>query len=243
MKFVNSWITASENYENIKTKHLHILSLIKISQAGIIYGGTSLSEINQASRVFEYYQTLSILLKTTKYIHYDYELFSKIIKLNTKCGYKQKALHTFFYALQYIYSHFEAFDHEVYAQYPSYLSFFEFSRSAPEQFYKANFFLRYIHNYMELLFILKKTKILKKKKKKNTKNSKIKIKVSFVAKHNRSAVTTRLISLYINQFALATKNHRVRTGLFYLLLSGKQSVLYLKKLSMYNTLLEKKKFY
>jgi len=142
--------------------------------------------------------------------------------------------------LNYIQTFFITFDKTLYEEYPAYAAFFEFSRNFSDEFYSADFLLRYIYLYSELIFIIKKVKAKKKKKKKKLQP---KILVSYLPKSSRANITIRLINAYLNNSPARRGVGRLGDALLYLVLSGKNSFLYKKKLSMYEKILEKKKFY
>lgn len=146
----------------------------------------------------------------------------------------------FYSILQYIYGFFFEFDKVLYNEYSSYISFFEFSRNFPEEFYKPDFFVKYVHLYAELIFLIKRVKPKKKLKKKKVQQ---KLLVSYLPGSTRLNITLRMISAYINSSNTNDKTYRLGDSLLYLILAGKSSFIYKKKLSMYNKLLEKKKFY
>jgi len=94
--------------------------------------------------------------------------------------------------------------------------------------------------YLELIFLIKRVKPKKKiKKKKNQK----KTVMSYIHNASRARITIRLISAYINSSAEKNNVRRLGDSILYLSLAGKESFLYKKKLSMYEKILEKKKFY
>jgi hypothetical protein len=67
--------------------------------------------------------------------------------------------------------------------------------------------------------------------------------ISYLSPNSRINVTIRLINFYLNSSIERDKIKRIGDALLYLSFAGKNSFLYRKKLSMYNKLLEKKKFY
>jgi len=196
--------------------------------------------IKNNEKVFIYYQ-IKLQLKKTPYQYSDsYKFIKKLISLNTKRGYKLKSVQIYSNVLDYIYSYFESFDASLESEYPTYHSFFEFSRNFPQEFYKPDFLVRYIHLYLELIFLLKRVKPKKKlKKKKNIPKTLI----SYIPNHSRANITLRIINSYVNNSNTYNNVIRIGNALMYLVLAGKNSFLYKKKLSMYNKLLEKKKFY
>ena len=190
--------------------------------------------------LFIYFQLQHQLLKLPYHTLNSSKLTKKLISLNTKKGYKTKALYLFSDVISYIYSYFSYFDSSLNSEYSTYATFFEFSRTFPEEFYQPDFLIRYVHLYLELVFLIKKIKPKKKsKKKKNIP----KILVSYVPKNTRSNITLRIINTYINNSGIFNNNIRLGNSLLYLVLSGKNSFLYKKKLNLYSKLLEKKKFY
>lgn len=186
---------------------------------------------------FMYGQLNLILSKTAYHDLEDSKLFKKLTTLNTKNGYKVKALHVYSGALQYIYNYFTTFDSNLAADYSSYRNFFEFSKNFSNEFHKPDFFIRYVHSQLEMIFLLKKVKLKKKKK-----ASIPKISISYIPSRARASITLRVINSYINNSSITNNSVRVGNALLYLTLSGKNSFLYKKKLMMYNKLLEKKKF-
>lgn len=188
--------------------------------------------------IFTYNQLNLIVKKTAYHDLEDYKFFKKLVTLNTKNGYKLKALHVYSGALQYIYNYFNLFDSNLSNDYASYKNFFEFSQNFSYEFYKPDFFIRYIHSQLEIIFLLKKVKLKKKKK-----ASIPKVLISYIPSRARASITLRLINSYINNSSITNNTIRVGNALLYLALSGRNSFLYKKKLTMYNKLLEKKKFY
>jgi hypothetical protein len=155
-------------------------------------------------------------------------------------GLKLKAFKLFGGVLNYINSYFIDFDANIYSTHPSYNTFFEMSRNFAVEFYTPDFLVRYVYLYLELIFLIKR---VKPKYKKRKKKSVVKNLVSYLPKNARLKITTRLISAYINSSAEHHNIERIGNSLFYLILSGKESFLYKKKISMYEKILEKKKFY
>ncbi len=190
--------------------------------------------------VFTYFQLASQIKKIGYYNSDDYKFFKKLITLNTKNGYKLKSFHIYSGVLNYIYSYFHSFDSTISEEYPSYKNFFEFSKNFSQEFYKPDFFIKYIHLYLELIFLIKKVKPKKKLKKKKTS---LKTLVSYIPNNTRSNITLRIINSYVNNASTYNSVVKIGNAIMYLAFAGKNSFLYKKKLSMYNKLLEKKKFY
>ena len=166
-------------------------------------------------------------------------IFRKLVTLNTKNGFKLKSFKLFCSILMYLQSYFIEFRHDLYNEYPTYATFFEFSRDFPQEFYKPDFLIRYIYLYLELIFLVKRIKIKKKKKKK----IQPRLLISYIHSTHRAGITIRLINAYITNSAGLSASSRLGDALLYLILSGKESFLYKKKISMYARILEKKKFY
>jgi hypothetical protein len=142
--------------------------------------------------------------------------------------------------LTYIHAHFNDFRADLRSDHVAYTTFFEFSRDFSDEFYKPDFLIRYVYLYLELIFLIKRTKPKKKLKKKKLQQ---KMLVSYLPISARPKLTIRLIGAYINSSPTFNKTTRLGDALLYLILAGKNSFLYRKKLAMYNKLLEKKKFY
>ncbi len=191
-------------------------------------------------RVFHYLQLYNQLNRTAYTSSSSYAYYRKLIKLNTKRGLYQQNRTTLAKGLARAAGFFSTFRPELADEYPNYLLFFEFSKNFPNEFYKPDFFLRYIYSYLELIFLIKK--IHPKKKSKKIKQIP-KLRILYVPRRRRVVVTLRLINSYLNNFNLRTKLLRVGNAILYLLLAGKQSFLYKKKLAVCTKLLEKKKFY
>jgi len=91
-----------------------------------------------------------------------------------------------------------------------------------------------------LIFLIKRTKPKKKLKKKKAQPKAV---ISFLQKNSRNNITIRLMSAYLNRSTEKKNIRRLGDAILYLVLAGKESFLYKKKLSMYEKILEKKKFY
>lgn len=166
--------------------------------------------------------------------------FNKIVNLNIKRGLKQKTRLIFLKTIFYIQSYFNNFDMDLNAEYMSYSSFFEFSRTFSREFYNLDFIFKYLYSNIELLFLIKKLKPTKKTKKQKSTPKYI---ISYISKKSRLSITLRVINSYINSNDTFLNHIRLGNSLLYLMLGGKNSFLYKKKLSLYTKLLEKKKFY
>jgi len=183
----------------------------------------------------------NVLLKVPHHSIGGQEIFKKLVRLNTKCGFKHRTYRLFCEVIVYVCSYFEEFDKDLSETYPAYITLVEFSRAFPDEFCKLDFFLKYLCNTLFLIFILKKIK--PKKKMKKRKKTPLKIKISYISQRQRLGVTIRLINAYINSSPERLNVHRLGDALLYLLLAGKESFLYKKKVLMYSKLLERKKFY
>jgi len=177
--------------------------------------------------------------KSPYYTSSGHAVFNSIINLNIRAGKKLKAVHFISRALNDIYALFYTFNTELCADYPAYKIFFEYSETFADEFYKPDFLFKYVYNYLELVFLIKKIRSRRKKKK----QVQVKLKISYLPRRQRRSITIRLISAYLKNYNLQNNASRFSNGLLYLVLSGKNSFLYKKKLSLYNKLLEKKKFY
>jgi hypothetical protein len=239
VKFLNAWNLTNNGATKLKkTSDTH--KLIKITLAGVRSQANPTLLLAHNERVFNFFQTTSCAVRRPYHNLDNYKLIVKLVSLNTKRGYKHKSIKIFYAVLGYVYSYFLEFDKGVYSEYPNYVSFFEFSRNFPEEFYKPDFFIKYIHLYAELVFLIKRIKPKKKLKKKKLQQ---KLLVSYLPGSTRSNITLRMISAYVNSSSTHDKVHRLGDSLLYLILAGKSSFIYKKKISMYNKLLEKKKFY
>lgn len=196
--------------------------------------------INHHARVWKYGRKLDGLNNQVFWGSISSNIVRKLITLNTKCGFKLKAYKLWGGVLNYIYTYFLNVDDELNKNYTAYTKFLEFSQDFPEEFYKPDFFFRYIYSYVELIFLIKRIKPKKKIKKKKIKT---KMLVSYLPGPNRKNITLRLINSYLNSSINRTNLFRLGDSLLYLILEGKNSFLYKKKLSMYEKILEKKKFY
>jgi hypothetical protein len=176
-------------------------------------------------RVFEYYQTMLYLNKKPFFYSDNYKFITKLVSLNTKCGYKHKSFKLLTGALSYVYNYFEVFNKTLNSEYPNYTTFFEFSRDFPEEFYKPDFLVKYVYLYLELVFLIKRVKPKKKLKKKKIQQ---KLLVSYLSAHTRSKITIRLIASYLNSFTNFDKTVRIGSAMLYLILAGKHSFLYQK---------------
>lgn len=192
------------------------------------------------NKVFNYFQLQNNMLKRSYQLCDDTTLYKKLITLNTKKGFKTKTFHTYAKSISYVLDFFENFNHDLNNEYNTYNNFFEFSRNFPQEFYKRDFLIRYIYMYLELIFILKKIQPKKKTKKKKIVPKTL---IAYIPHRNRLTTTLRILNGYINSSTTLNSPVRIGNALLYLVLSGKQSFLYKKKIMMYNKLLEKKKFY
>lgn len=196
--------------------------------------------ITHNERVFKYSQAARQISRVNYTVDENYLYSRRILTLNTKRGLKQKSLMIFSNSLQYVYGYFDRFETSLAQEYPNYTTFFEFSRTFADEFYKPDFLLKYIYMLLELVFIIKKVKPKKKLKKKKIVP---KVLISYVSRTVRPKITTRVINAYLVNFDLRNVVSRFGNALMYLALSGKQSYLYKKKTIMYTRLLEKKKFF
>jgi len=238
VKFLNTWVNsdAFTTSSNLKTYSI----ILSASPAYLTAHALPSALTGHNERVFNYYQTTSRALKQAYHLQNDSRTINQLINLNTKRGYRHKAYITICSVLQNIHNYFEEFNVNLVQEFPNYNTFFEFSRDFPQEFYKPAFLIKYVYLYLELIFLIKRVKPKKKLKKKKIQP---KLLVSYLPSHVRPKITIRLLNSYINSSAAFTKDARLTGSLLYLILSGKNSFLYKKKLALYNRLLEKKKFY
>jgi len=197
-------------------------------------------ELNKTnSYAWNYFRAVEILRKQPHWADNKSAILKKLIKLNTKQGLKLKSFKLFGATLNYVWNYFTTFDNEVYKEYPSYAAFFEFAQNFPDEFYSPDCLVRYVYLYLELIFLIKKIKPKRKKRKK----FQPKVLISYLPRSGRTNIAIRLISAYLNSSSARYNVARLGDALLYLILSGKNSFLYKKKLSLYNKILEKKKFY
>lgn len=231
---------ATKSAEQMRNKTNENIELLYKPTFGVAAKANPYELVVHNDRVFQFSQTHAKYLRVSYYMSDSYKLMSKLITLNTKTGFKAKAKKTINGAFTQIYGLFESFDIAVHAENPAYTVFYNFSRSFTDEFYKPDFFLKYVYLNLELLFLIKKIKPKKKLKKKKNQQ---KTMVSYLSQRSRVSITTRIINAYLNQSNERIHIDRIRDSLLYLAFSGKSSFLYKKKLAMYNKLLEKKKFY
>lgn len=241
MKFLNVYDVTVDSIKNTnQRKVIEDIDIIYMHQYSVIATAIPAVLVKHNEKVFQYFQTQMQYMNTPYYVSENYKYFSKLISLNTKQGFKQKSIKTLNAVFTQVYDLFENFDNSLHAENPAYATFYNFSRAFSDEFYKPDFFIKYIYLNLELLFLIKKVKPKKKiKKKKNLQ----KTLVSYLPQRSRFSITIRIINAYLNQSTERSKINRVRDSLLYLVFSGKSSFLYKKKLAMYNKLLEKKKFY
>lgn len=201
--------------------------------------GWSTTEKNYFNSLFIKLTTVNKLAKKPFYKNRQTDFVNKLIKLNTKRGYKLRAYSFIAAAINEIYNTFQEFDPILYSEYREYLLFFNFAKSFPEEFYAPSYLLTYIYQYTELVFLLKRIRTKKRKKT----QIQTRLKISYVGRGQRQNITLRLINEFCKAQALPKVGSRYVSGLLYLFLSGRRSFLYKKKMSLYNKLLEKKKFY
>ena len=237
VKFLNGWEVYNDNSIVIKKKSVHISEL---TSTLISSNSTNYTLLKHNDHVFTYFQTNARIFNIAHHYSENYKIFVKIVALNTKCGYKQKSLNTLHYALAYVYDHFNTFDTNLNKEYTTYTTFYNFSKTFTNEFYKPDFLIKFVYLYLELLFLIKRVKPKKKLKKKKLQSKSL---VSYLPNKARYNITVRLINAYINNSTTHSKTERMGDALMYLILSGKNSFLYRKKITMYNKLLEKKKFY
>jgi hypothetical protein len=240
VKFLNSFNTVCFEHSETKQRSVLLKQLLNSTVYTIVSKSTPNPLIVHNQYVFNYFQTYAQLTRIAYYKSESYQLFTKLISLNTKRGLKQKSFNTLCSALRYIHTCFNDFDNNINSEHPTYSVFYNFSRTFFENFYRPDFFIRYVYLYLELIFLIKRVKPKKKLKKKKIQK---KVMVSYLPQKARTNITIRLINAYLNSSPTHNKVFRVGDALLYLILSGKNSFLYTKKLSMYNKLLEKKKFY
>jgi hypothetical protein len=190
---------------------------------------------------FLYKESSQTSLPNRQCIEGSNQLLQRFIALNTKCGNKLKISKIFYKSFNYIYAYFNEFDHTLNINYPTYAGLFEFSRMFSERFYKADFLLLRIYNITELIFLIKNVR--PKRKKKTKKHKQLKAIMVYLPFKKRATLTTRLISTYLSYGSSRSIEQRFGDSLFYLILAGRESFLYKKKLAMYTKILEKKKFY
>lgn len=240
VKFLTAWRISTSSHVDKTQKRLNLIKQLNGSIGGVRHAGIPLTLVLRDERVFNYFQTVNILHQNGFYKNANTMFFEKLIALNTKCGFKLKAFSTYGVALNFVHNYFNTFNEDINKEYPTYSVFFEFSRTFSEEFYKPDFFIKYIHLYLEFIFLVKKVKPKKKSKKRKQPS---KMLISYIPTRSRSGITLRVINAYINGLDNRSKTARIAHSLLYLALSGKTSFLYIKKLTMYNKLLEKKKFY
>lgn len=244
VKFLNVYDVAIDSIkndtQNKNTKKLLQTDLVYKQTYSITASANPSVLIKHNEKVFQFFQIYNRYNRTAHYSSDNYRYFSKLVSLNTKTGFKQKSIKTLNKVFTQIYQLFEVFDNDIYTENPAYSTFYNFSRVFSDEFYKPDFLIKYVYLNLELLFLIKKVKPKKKlKKKKHTP----KTLVSYLSQKSRTSITVRLINAYLNQSSDRDRSVRMRDALLYLVFSGKNSFLYKKKLSMYNKLLEKKKFY
>jgi hypothetical protein len=238
VKFLNHWYTNSISTD--QKSHVNFSDLFKTVAPKI--GSTMIPTIIKQHNdyVYNYFQIVEIINKQKYWNTPDELMIRKIITLNTKRGYKLKAYKLISAVIKYVHSYFLEFRHDVYTEFPAYITFFEFSRDFPKEFYKPDFLIKYIYLYLELIFLIKKVKPRKKLKKKKLQPKSL---ISYLPLRSRATITIRLINAYINRANIFYNVARLGDAILYLLFSGKNSFLYKKKISMYDKILEKKKFY
>jgi len=201
-------------------------SLLNTNNWGNFYTQTPTAIRTNNDKVFHYFQ----LYYTTNFKPYkeseDTILVKRLNSLNIKRGAKIKSYHLFSNALNYTHNYFDDFDTTLSSTYSSYASFFEFSRNFPQEFYKQDFFLRFIYLHLELIFLLKKIRPKKKLKKKKITP---KISINYISGTKRVTTTLRVINAYLNSSTIQNNVARIGNALLYLTLSEKNSFLYKKK--------------
>ncbi len=240
MKFLNAYITFSLNNEKQKEYKTFVCNELYNHTYAMISKDSPTLLTQHNDKVFQHFQIYSSHYKVPFYTSENYKLMSKVVELNTKRGLKQKSVRLISNSLNYVYSLFDNFDSALSQDTQSYNIFYNFSRTFEDEFYKPDFFIKYIYANLELLFLIKRIKPKKKTKKKK---SQPKTMVSYLSQKSRSSITIRVINAYLNQSNERTNTKRIGDSMLYLAFSGKNSFLYKKKILMYNKLLEKKKFY
>ena len=240
VKFLNAYSVFVVADEKSKNKKIVIDDALRNYTYNSTSKATPLPLIKHNDKVFQNLQIYSSYNKIPFYMSENYRLISKIIELNTKKGLKNKSIKIFNNAMRYIYGLFDNFDNVLAQDTPSYSVFYNFSKTFEDEFYKPDFFIRYIYASLELLFLIKRIKPKKKTKKKKNQT---KTMVSYLSQKSRYSITIRVINAYLNRFNERSGDKRIGDSILYLAFSGKNSFLYKKKILMYNKLLEKKKFY
>jgi len=236
VKFINH-ITKQVS---VASDSYNIIDVLRFNPAGALNNVCMYTTYQLEATLFNQLQTINAHNKVKHSYNENYRLFANLVALNTKNGFRKKALMTLANSLEQIYEYFVEFDAELNLEYPGYAVFFDFAKIFPNEFYKPDFMLQYVYNYLELIFIAKRAKVKKKKKKKTLLP---KLTVVYIPHSMRTSVTLRIMNAYFNKFAVFKKCDRISSALIYLTLAGKTSVLYRKKIIMYNKLLEKKRFF
>lgn len=239
MKFLHAYNIAVHS-ETLQFNQSNYASSLQLSNYSVMSLSSPMSLVHHNERVFQFFQTKARFLSIPYHDYDSFKIYKKLSTLNTRQGFKQKSLQSLNDAFMQVYQLFETYDNDIQADNPAYGVFYNFSRTFVEDFYKPDFFLKYIYTNLELLFLIKKIKPKKKVKKKKNQQ---KTMVSYLSQKSRVSITTRVINAYLNQTNERIRSNRIRDALIYLVFSGKNSFLYKKKLAMYNKLLEKKKFY
>ena len=166
-------------------------------------------------------------------------VFLTLVRLNTKRGLRHKVLRAFKHSLTGVNQLFGTYNIDLANEHTPYNTFFEFSRNFPKSFYSSEFFFKYIHTLADLVFFVKRIKPRKKLKK----ITPVRTSIEYIPRYKRFQLTTRILASYINNCNARTLSTQITTAVLYLAFFGKQSFLYKKKISIYQKLMEKKKFY
>jgi len=239
VKFLYKWNTSIDANLSIYKKNIH--DYLNYSNAKIVSCSFPHELISHNTSVWVYFSKVAILRNYKYWNSANNQLIRKLISLNTKKGNKFKAVKLFNNVLHYINAFFINFNVSLHKEHPAYMTFWNFSKNFPTEFYAPDFMFRYIYLYTELIFLIKTIK--PKSKKKRKKKIQLKSMVCYLNRSSRRNVTIRLINAYINSSGVHNNVARLGDSIMYLIFLGKNSFLYKKKISMYQKILEKKKFY
>lgn len=229
------------NYDNPQKNIKASLDIYASSTTLLIANNLDNYQTQQHATHFDTLQTYAVISKTPYYKNRPYNDMLHFIRLNTKNGLKLKAARYINASVQTLYQIFGKHDEGLMAVYPNYASLLEYSRNFSDEFYQPDFFFTFLYTALELVFLVKRIKPLRKKKKKRTISAKLK--VSYVPGHLRKKITFRWINAYCVSYRARTAPEKFINALCYLVLAGSTSFLHKKKLTLYKRLLEKKKFY
>lgn len=166
------------------------------------------------------------------------KLTNKLVNYCLLKGKKLLAYNIFKNSFCVFFTFFEHFNSELLENYPLYKLFCKHAVDHPTLFFNSHYILYSIINLLESVFVIKIKKV-----KQSSKVNKIQkeIFIGYIPPHKRNTYSLKLFKTFCFSFSYEKAFLKLTYGILSTFLSHKNSVLYKKKMSVYNRLLTLRK--